>query len=136
MKEKAKVEVKEAPKVPLKKVDEVRPNAMCKNCQGHVNHNKFGQVGGEGKTVNDPHDDVVYADSADYGVVDADNVDAVLAAGDAAALHQVQLLVPPHLRGAGPRPHLLRDELPVGVHRLQAVHDLPGPGGRGQDAVL
>ena len=45
VKEKAKVEVKEAPKVPLRKVDEVRPNAMCKNCQGHINHNKFGQVG-------------------------------------------------------------------------------------------
>ena len=42
--EKVKEEVKKETKGPMKKVDEVRPGAICKNCQGHMNHNRAGQV--------------------------------------------------------------------------------------------
>merc|ERR1719460_1182388 len=41
--EKVKDEVKKEAKGPMKKVDEVRPGAICKNCQGHMNHNRAGQ---------------------------------------------------------------------------------------------
>merc|ERR1712088_1154033 len=41
--EKVKDEVKKETKGPMKKVDEVRPGAICKNCQGHMNHNRAGQ---------------------------------------------------------------------------------------------
>ena len=42
--EKVKEEIKKETKGPMKKVDEVRPGAICKNCQGHMNHNRAGQV--------------------------------------------------------------------------------------------
>merc|ERR1712227_862182 len=43
MGEKVKEEVKKETKGPMKKVDEVRPNAICKMCQGNMNHNRAGQ---------------------------------------------------------------------------------------------
>ena len=42
--EKVKEETKKETKGPMKKVDEIRPNAICKMCQGNMNHNRAGQV--------------------------------------------------------------------------------------------
>jgi len=41
--EKVKEETKKETKGPMKKVDEIRPNAICKMCQGNMNHNRAGQ---------------------------------------------------------------------------------------------
>ena len=49
--EKVKEEIKKETKGPMKKVDEVRPGAICKNCQGHMNHNRAGQVGIHGNAL-------------------------------------------------------------------------------------
>ena len=49
--EKVKEEIKKETKGPMKKVDEVRPGAICKNCQGHMNHNRAGQVGIHGNSL-------------------------------------------------------------------------------------
>ena len=63
---KAKEEVKEVVKEvkPLKKVDEIRPQAFCKMCQGNMSQNKLGQVGGRGGDYG--KEDVSQAESQPY----------------------------------------------------------------------
>ena len=83
--EKVKEEIKKETKGPMKKVDEVRPGAICKNCQGHMNHNRAGQVGIHGNSL-----------------FFSSRLNFCFAAGDASALLQVQFILPPNLRWSLP----------------------------------
>ena len=57
-------------------------------------------------------------------------------ARDPTALLQVLCLLPPDLRRPRAGAPAVRDQLPVGVHRLQGLLHLPRQRRRGQDALL